>query len=532
MAGSTRHRAVRLLAVTVAAASLLAPARAAALPAVSQLLPLGADFDGDGYADLVMAAPGTTLDGVEAAGTVVVLYGAAAGLSSDRSQEITADDAGLPPRTRNEVPPGIPAFGAALATGDFDGDGFDDLAVAAPGADVGTTEDAGEVVVLYGSSAGLTTTGSQRWTEDSTGVVDTAEANDRFGTALVAADVGGGPEDDLVVGVPGETVGTAAGAGAIHLVFGSPSGLTADGDNRVTQNSAGMDDTAEAGDEFGFALATGRFDSDDRDDLAVGVPGEPHDTDADAGAVHVLAGTVSGPVNARVLDQGTDVPDMPERNDRFGTSLAAGDIDGDGFDDLGVGVPDENVAAAIDAGAVNVFYGAATGLAPARSQVWHQDRTGVPEQVEAGDAFGSGLVVADFDGDGFGDLAIGIEDEWVGAIDRAGAVALLYGASGGLAAARSQLWSQDSTDVADTAEEKDHWGTGLAVGAYVGDGRADLAVGAMDDTIGGVTHAGVVNVLVGAPGGLTGTGGQLWYQDAPGVAGEPAVNDKVGFRLA
>ena len=161
-------------------------------------------------------------------------------------------------------------------------------------------------------------------------------------------------------------------------------------------------------------------------------------------------------------------------------------------------------------------------------------RTGraCPSRSRPATRSGSGLVVADFDGDGFGDLAIGIEDEWVGAIDRAGAAALLYGASGGLAAARSQLWSQDGTDVADTAEEKDHWGTGLAAGAYVGDGRADLAVGAMDDTIGGVTHAGVVNVLVGAPGGLTGTGGQLWYQDAPGVVGDPAVNDKVGFRLA
>jgi hypothetical protein len=71
--------------------------------------------------------------------------------------------------------------------------------------------------------------------------------------------------------------------------------------------------------------------------------------------------------------------------------LAAGDFDGDGFDDLAIGVPEEDVGGASDAGAVNVLFGSAAGLTAAGSQIWHQDSAGVPGAAENFDRFGNVL---------------------------------------------------------------------------------------------------------------------------------------------
>jgi hypothetical protein len=72
-------------------------------------------------------------------------------------------------------------FGAQLAAGDFNNNGFADLAAAAPEETVGTLPAAGAVSVLYGSGGGLTTTGGQLFTQNSAGVPGTAERGDRFG---------------------------------------------------------------------------------------------------------------------------------------------------------------------------------------------------------------------------------------------------------------------------------------------------------------------------------------------------------------
>jgi hypothetical protein len=88
-------------------------------------------------------------------------------------------------------------------------------------------------------------------------------------------------------------------------------------------------------------------------------------------------------------------------------SGSAADYNGDGFADLAVGTPFESVSGEQLAGAVNVLYGTANGLSAEGNQLWHQDHGGVLDQVEDGDLFGSGLAPADYNGDGFTDLAVG-----------------------------------------------------------------------------------------------------------------------------
>jgi hypothetical protein len=142
---------------------------------------------------------------------------------------------------------------------------------------------------------------------------------------------------------------------------------------------------------------------------------------------------------------------------------------------------------------------------------------------------------ADFNGDGAADLAIGAPGESLGAGQgSAGVVHVLYGSAGGLTAAGSQLWSQDSPGVGGVAEVGDGFGGALTASDFNGDGRADLAVGVPSENAaaGMVYGTGVVQVLYGSAAGLTAAGSQLWSQDSPGVAGVAEVGDGFGGALA
>lgn len=138
---------------------------------------------------------------------------------------------------------------------------------------------------------------------------------------------------------------------------------------------------------------------------------------------------------------------------------AAGDFNGDGFDDLAIGVPAEDLGAVTGAGAVSVLLGSATGLTDVGNQLWTQDSAGILDAAETDDQFGDALAVGDFNGDGFADLAVGVHFEDVGAAALAGAVNVLLGSAAGLASGGTQFWSQDSTGVQDTAELNDNFGS-------------------------------------------------------------------------
>jgi hypothetical protein len=153
------------------------------------------------------------------------------------------------------------------------------------------------------------------------------------------------------------------------------------------------------------------------------------------------------------------------------------DFNGDGFADLAVGVPNEDVGSIVDAGGVNVLYGSASDLSATGNQFWTQNSSGVRDTAEAKDFFGSSLAVGDFNGDGFADLAIGVSQEDVGSLADAGGVNILYGSASGLSVTGNQFWTQNSPGIRNTAEASDNFGWSLAVGDFNGDGFADLAVG-------------------------------------------------------
>jgi hypothetical protein len=340
----------------------------------------------------------------------------------------------------------------------MNGDGFADLAMGVPEED----DDAGGAVnVLYGSSGGLTADGNQLWTQDSPGILDSAESGDAFGHSLASGDFDGDGVADLAVGAVKELLGGIGQAGLVNVLYGSQGGLAADGNQVWTQGSPGIVDDIEDFDEFGWSLEAGDFDGSGFDDLVVGLRWENVAEEND-GAVNVIYGSPDGLASAGNQFWHQDKPgvrDLAEPQDEFGFSVASGDFDGDGMEDLAIGVPHEAVARVLLAGAVQVLYGSPLGLSAERNQLWAQATQGVVGESEFDENLGTSVVALDLGGGSTSDLAIGVPREGLGGATWAGAVNVLYGSVGGLSADGDQFWSQGAPGIADVPESNDVFGS-------------------------------------------------------------------------
>jgi len=493
---------------------------------------LEADFNNDGFADLAVGAPTEAIGNLQGAGAVNVLYGSAGGVTGSGSQLFTQGAGGAAGTA--EAGDG---FGASLASGDFNNDGFADLAVGASGEAIGNVAGAGAVNVLYGSAGRLTGSGSQLFFQGAGGVPGSPEPDDLFGHALSAGDFNNDGFADLAVGVRLEDVAGAENAGAANVLYGSAGGLTGSGSQLFYQGASGVPGNLEAQDLFGSELSSGDFDNDGFGDLAVGVPDEAIGSDRFAGAVDVLYGSAGGLTGSGSQfwhQDAAGVVGTAQREDGFGSSLAAGDFNNNGFADLAIGVPGEGIGAAPSgdlAGAVNVLYGSAGGLTGSGSQLFRQGAGGVGGTPEFDDEFGRALAAGDFNNNGVSDLAVGVPLEDIAGRENAGAVNVLYGAAGGLSGSGSQVFWQGPGGVAGTLEAFDWFGAAVSAGDFNNNGAADLAVGVPHEAIGPRFAAGAVNVLYGGGGGLTGTGSQGFWQGAGGVAGTAETFDQFGSSL-
>ncbi|HEB65169.1 MAG TPA: hypothetical protein ENJ02_06480, partial [Chloroflexi bacterium] len=436
-------------------------------------------------------------------------------------------------------------FAEALATGDFNGNGFVDAAVGVPGEDIESwdglqvIQDAGAVNIIYNSPVGLTDLDSQFWEQSDTGVAATEEG-DAFGQVLAVGDFNGDSFDDLAIGVPQEDVETAGGTitdtGAVIVLYGAPGALSANGSQLFTQQDlAAIGFSPQAYDYFGFALAAGDFNADGYDDLAIGVPLETQDAGNldSAGAVAVLYGSRSDGLRVdgaqRWTQSGTG-QGFSESGDKFGRALTAGDFNGDGCDDLAIGAPYEDIVAD-DAGAVNVLYCAAdhaAGLSTAGSQVWWQSQitngSGTAYSLsEEGDLFGLSLAAGDFDADGHDDLLIGVPYEDVGSETSNGAAHILFGSDSGTVTTNTFFWYDDGGD---------RFATALAVGDFDRDGSDDFAAGVPGHEVNGAVSAGGVHVFYsrGSFPILFPYDEVLTAADIPGIA--PEAGDWLGGALA
>lgn len=303
------------------------------------------DVDGDGIDDLIIGAPGASPGKRDGAGESYVVFGRPAGfperlhlvdLDGSDGFRIVGIDAGDGSGT------------AVRGAGDVDGDGFDDLLIGAPGADPGGRQDAGETYVVLGRAGGFP---ERLYLADLDGVdgfrIVGIDAGDRSGTAVGGAgDVDRDGFDDLIIGAPDASPRGLDAAGETYLIFGR-----AGFPERLELLSA-LDGTAgfritgiDQGDRSGQAVGgAGDLDGDRFDDLIIGAPGASPGGRNGAGESYVIFGQRGDfPERLRLgsLDgvSGFRIVGI-SRGDQSGQAVGgAGDVDGDGFDDVVVGAP-------------------------------------------------------------------------------------------------------------------------------------------------------------------------------------------------
>ncbi|THC48263.1 VCBS repeat-containing protein [Streptomyces sp. A1499] len=479
---ATTRRRMRLAAATAAAAALTGglltvtatTASAAEPPTATRP---DADFNGDGDADLATSASHAHVNGKDSAGQVVVTYGG----TQRRHVTYSQNSSGVPGSAEKGD-----FFGADTAYGDFDRDGYDDLAVAAIGEDVGSDVDGGAVQILWGSKNGLsggTTLKDPRPTK-----------HDFFGGPIQAGDFNGDGKDDLAIG-------SSSGAATIDVYKG---GFTRGGG---TGGRYTVLPPIISGEDAGpINLHSGDIDGDGRDDLIV----DGFSTGDGYNANLWLPGSASG-----VTTDG--VQRLPG-----GHITDVGDTDSDGYGDIIIGLTwDEGISGARKGGSVHVVKGNANGPYGG-SDVITQDSSGVPGSGENGDSFGAELDLGDINGDGHLDLVVGSPGENLDGVTDAGSITVIYGAAdgSGLSTAGSKLYSQDSPGVPNTNEKHDFFGLDVHVDDLNGDGRGDVAVGASGENSGN----GALYVLdAKQSGSLSGTSGVYTSTLGMSDAGSPSL---------
>ncbi|WP_306338559.1 FG-GAP-like repeat-containing protein [Streptomyces sp. KL118A] len=420
----------------------------------------------------------------------------------------------LPLTTTATAAPTAPTAPSRI-TGDFDGNGYADLAVGVPGGTVDGKAKAGYVSVVFG---GPGSSNVRRITQATVEVPGTPETGDRFGAAVTTAHIDDDEYADLVIGAPGEDIDAKADAGSVTVLYGT-------GDGFALANTAGRG--AKAGDAYGNALTAADFTGDTDVDLAIGGKDQVVvNYNPLAARTDPLMGDRMGG-RAPVMTTGDfDSDGRPElavafytqnqpytqshvqlfrylkEETRFGltwssdnsaaNALAAGDFNGDGHDDLALGncreIADENIddpcgpEELTKGGGIHIHYGDGTGLVW-EGQTLNQDTPGVPGVAEKGDDFGNALAAADIDGDGKDDLIAGAPGEAIGSAARAGAVTVLKGGAQGILtedgkAVGAVSYQQNSPGVPGGAEAGDLFGAALGFADHNGDGSPDLSAAA------------------------------------------------------
>ncbi|WP_328749535.1 FG-GAP and VCBS repeat-containing protein [Streptomyces sp. NBC_00285] len=401
-----------LLTLSVGAASAATPAKYAD------------DFNGDGFRDYAVAGLG---------GDFTVTYGTATGTGTT-TKTFTQSSAGIP-GTAGDAGGYGDMFGLDVAAADLNRDGYADLAVADFTEKVSGKVSSGAVTILWGRKTGLTGT-------DATRLKVTARSDQGFGKEIETGDFNGDGKADLAIADAFSSVYVYRGGFAKSGTTGKVTKHTLDATFENTGMVAGKVTKDKATDLYvlgqgyhsdkmtqdawflrgGSTIKPGKvtvvnsstpdysptgvvadFDKDGYGDLAVS------DTRSNnkAGSVVVWRGGSTGPTTKYRLTQSTSgVATAAAAREYFGSDLSAGDTNGDGYPDLAVGVPYENVGSVEDAGGVHILRGGKSGLTGKNSQWFTRASAGVPGSPTQYENFGSLVRLRDIDRDGDKDLVV------------------------------------------------------------------------------------------------------------------------------